>query len=140
MAEFPPSEHLKDLLFVHVSISGWEVHIGTMPNDPDNVIMVSDTVGVDPNPKWLLDFPGAQILVRGGANNYMNTWREAKAVKDLLLGVISQDINGDRLVAVNMQGDLGFIGRDESMRPLFSMNFALIIEPQSVGNSNRLAL
>ena len=102
--------------------------------------MISDTGGVEPNPKWLLDFPSCQIMVRGNSSGYLDTFREAKAVKDILLGVDSQDINLDRLVSVTMNGDLGFIGRDEDMRPLFSMNFALIVEPQVVGNSNRSAL
>ncbi len=140
MVEFAASEHLKDLLATHVGVSGWAVEVGTMPSTPDRVIMISDTGGETPNPKWLLDFPSCQAMVRGNASGYIDTFREAKAVKDILLGVDSQDINDDRLVAVNMQGDLGFIGRDEDMRPMFSMNFALIIEPQVVSNSNRQAL
>ncbi|MEE8599215.1 MAG: minor capsid protein [Dehalococcoidales bacterium] len=140
VAEFAASEHLKDLLATHVGTSGWAIEIGTMPSTPDRVIKIMDTGGDTPNPKWLLDFPSCQVMVRGNASGYLDTFREAKAVKDILLGVDSQDINGDRLVAVNMQGDLGSIGRDEDMRHLFSMNFSLIIEPQVVSNSNRQAL
>lgn len=102
--------------------------------------MISDTGGLDPNPKYLLDFPTCQAMVRGNVSGYLETFREAKAVKDILLGVDSQDINLDRLVAINQNGDLGFIGRDEQNRPLFTINFALIIEPQVVANSNRIAL
>ncbi len=140
MAEFPASEHMKDLLAAHVGASGWTIESGVMPDSPDRVIMISDTVGIEPNPKWLLDFPRAQVLVRGNANGYLDTFREAKAVKDILLGVDSQDINGDRLVSITISGDLAFIGRDEDMRPMFSINFDLIIEPQVVANSNRAAL
>ncbi len=140
MAEWPASEHLKDLIASHAVSSGWQVDIGIMPDSPDKATMISDTGGTDPNPKWLLDFPTCQIMVRGEVSGYLDTFREAKALKDLLLGVDSQDINSDRLVSVTMNGDLGFIGRDETMRPLFVMNLALITEPQVVGNSNRLAL
>lgn len=140
MPEFPASEHFKDLLAAHVASSGWQIEIGVMPNSPNQVIMITDYGGLAPNPKWLLDFPHVQVLVRGDPSGYLDTWREAKSVKDILLGIDSQDINGDRLVSVTQSGDLGFIGRDESMRPMFSVNFALIIEPQSVGDSNRLAL
>ncbi len=140
MAEWPASEHLKDLIAAHVAVSLWQVDIGIMPDEPDRAIMISDTGGIDPNPKFLLDFPTCQIMVRGETSGYLDTFREAKAIKDLLLGVDSQDINMDRLVSVTINGDLGFIGRDEKMRPLFSMNYALIVEPQVVGNSNRLAL
>lgn len=112
-----------------------------MPKTPDDVIMISDTGGLDPNPKWLLDFPTIQIMVRGAVNGYLATVREAKAVKDLILGIDAFTTSeGDRWVSATMNGDLGFIGRDENARPLFTMNFALIIEPQASGNTNRLAL
>jgi len=140
MAEYPASEGAKSLLAAHVAISGWKLEVGIMPDKPDKIIVLTDAMGRTPNPKWLLDFPNLQVVVRGPVNGYMNTFREAKAVKDLLLGVTSQDILLDRWVSVTQSGDLGFIGRDENMRPNFSVNFALIIEPQSVTNSNRFSL
>lgn len=141
MAEFLASEEAKKLLVAHVATSGWQTEIGAMPKTPDKIIMISDTGGQDPNPKWLLDFPTIQVMVRGIVSGYLATAREAKAVKDLLLGIDSFTTSeGDRWVSVTQNGDLGFIGRDETQRPLFSVNFALIIEPQVVGNSNRLAL
>ena len=141
MAEFLASEEAKKLIATHVAGSGWQTEIGAMPETPDKIIMISDTGGQDPNPKWLLDFPTIQVMVRGIISGYLATAREAKAVKDLLLGIQSfTTTEGDRWVSVTQNGDLGFIGRDENMRPMFSVNFALIIEPQVVGNSNRLAL
>jgi len=140
MAEYPPSVGAKSLLTTHVVTSGWTIEIGALPDSPNKLITINDTGGTIPNPKWLLDYPSVQIMVRGEINGYLATFREAKAVKDLLLGVTSQNLNGDRWVSVLMNGDMAFIGRDESERPLFSMNFSLIIEPQSVTNSNRLAL
>jgi len=141
VAEFPPSAILRDLLVTHAGTSGWALEIGAMPKSPHEVIMITDTVGTEPNPKWLLDYPTCQIMVRGKTNGYLATYREAKAVKDLLLGVDSfTTSDGDRLVSVTQNGDLGFIGRDDDMRPMFTINFALIIEPQVVANSNRQAL
>ena len=141
MAEFLASEEAKKILATHVATSGWQTEIGAMPSKPDKVIMISDTGGQDPNPKWLLDFPTLQVMIRGIASGYLVTAREAKAVKDLILGIAAFTTSeGDRWVSATMNGDLGFIGRDEDMRPMFSVNFALIIEPQTVANSNRLAL
>lgn len=140
MTEWPASKGAKDLLTAHVGVSGWAIEIGAMPDKPDKVISINDTGGRDPNPKWMLDFPNLQALIRGEVNGYLDTFREGKAVKDLLLGITSLDLNGDRWVSVVLNGDLGFIGRDDSMRPIFSVNFALIIEPQVVANSNRFAL
>ncbi len=140
MAELPPSQGAKDLLAAHVVGSGWDIQIGIMPDTPNKVISIHDTGGQEPNPKWLLDFPTIQVMIRGEVSGYLATFVEAKAVKDLLLGVTSQDLNDDRWVSVTQNGDLGFIGRDDSMRPIFSVNFALIIEPQVVANSNRFAI
>ena len=140
MAEYPVSVGAKSLIEAHAAISGWQIEIGAMPDKPDDIIYINDSGGLPANPKWLLDYPSMQVVVRGAVGTYLDTFREAKAVKDLLLGVDSQDILGDRWVSITLNGDLGFIGRDEDERPMFSINFALIIEPQSVANSNRLAL
>jgi hypothetical protein len=141
MIEFLASEEAKKLLAAHVATSGWQTEIGAMPATPDEVIMISDTGGLDPNPKWLLDFPTIQVMIRGAVNGYLDTAREGKAVKDLLLGAGAFTTSeGDRWVSITQNGDLSFIGRDEDMRPLFTVNFALIIEPLLVPNSNRLPL
>ncbi len=140
MAEFPASQGIKDLLTAHVGTSGWTIEISQFPDTPDRVIMVSDTGGVEPNPKWLLDFPTVQVMVRGEVSGYLAAFREAKAVKDLLLGVPAQVLNLDRWDGITQNGDLAHIGRDKNMRPLFTLNFAIILEPQVVANSNRLAL
>ncbi len=142
MAEVPISEGIKDILDADSEFDGWTFEIGIMPKTPDKVIMISDTgQGNDPNPKWLLDFPTVQVMVRGGASSYLATYTIYKAAKDILLGLTSQAINSDRWNAVNISGDLGFIGRDENNRPMFSVNFQLIVEPQvPAGTHNREAL
>ncbi len=141
MAENPPSVEIKSLLTAHAGASGWQLEISQMPDEPDDIIMISDTGGVEPNPKWLLDFPTIQCMIRGSANKYLEAFREAKAVKDLLLGIQAfTNADGDRWDGITQNGDLAYIGRDESMRPLFSINFAIILEPLLVPNSNRLPL
>ncbi len=135
-----PTEHLRSLLTTHVGVSGWQLETGAMPPKPDKVIMLTDTVGIEPNPRYLLDFPTAQIMVRGKVGEYRETYDEGKAIKDLLLGLDSQDIGGDRMVSITQNGDLGSIGRDENDRPLFVINFALITEPATSAETNRIAL
>lgn len=142
MPELPISQGIKDLLTDDGGVSDWTIEVGVMPKTPDKVIMISDTgQGADPNPKWLLDFPTVQVMIRGAVSDYLATWAIHKAVKDILLGLTSQSVNSDNWNAVNITGDLGFIGRDEVNRPLFSVNFQLIVEPQvPTGTSNRTAL
>lgn len=140
MAELPISSGIKTLLTGNPDISGWNIEIGAMPKSPDRIISISDTGGFDPNPKWLIDYPTIQILVRGKIGDYNECFLVGKGIKDALLGLPSQDINDDRWASITMNGDLGYIGRDENDRPLCSMNFQLIVHPQYVADGNRFSL
>lgn len=134
------AQGIKDQLTTHVATSGWTLEIASLPPEPDKVSMITITGGESPNPKWLLDFPTAQVLVRGIVGGYFATESEAVAVKDILLGKASQTVNGDRWVSITMASDVGYIGMDEEQRPMFSVNFRFIIEPAASGDTQRQAL
>lgn len=139
----PLSVHIKVLLAAHVATSGWTIEIGIMPDiGNDNVILIVDSLSPPSNPKWLIDFPSIQVRVRGVKGTYLATWLEAKAVKDIILGIDSFDTeaNGDRIVSITSASDIGFIGRDENQRPEFSMNFNTIVEPFASSDTSRIAL
>lgn len=136
---------VKDLLVAanigaFAAASGWSINISKEPISPNTTITIFNTAGRPPNPKWLLDYPSLNIRVRGSKGGYVNAEDKAKEVKDVLLGFDSQDINGDRWVSVTMPGDLIFIGYDENERPMFSLNFRLIVEPATSALTNRQAL
>src|SRR5690606_5849257 len=120
--------------------SGRGIWIGKEPHQPDQAVVITRTGGLPPDPKWLLDYPKYQIRVRGAKDNYAQALSKAEDIKDVLLGIDSQDINGDRLVSVTMTSDIAFIGYDENDRPHFSLNFRLITEPAPSALSNREAL
>lgn len=139
------AEGAKDLLVsagvgVFAADTGWGIYISKQPDAPNSVITLFNTSGRPPNPKWLLDYPSLNARVRGDKGDYVGAEVKAREVKDVLLGLDSQDINGDRWVSVTMPGDLAFIGYDENERPLISLNFRLIIEPAVSGLTNRDAL
>ncbi len=139
----PMSEHIKALLASYVATSGWTVEIGQLPDEGvAQVIAIIDTPAPPADPKWLLDFPTVQVIVRGEPNAYLATWREAKSVKDVILGVTSYEteVDGDRIVSITMAGDIGYLERDKSQRHLFSMNFNMIVQPFASGETNRLEL
>lgn len=140
MAGKAPSFMLYSLLNGHASITGWSVGMGSEPDSPDNRITCIDTGGEPPNPRWLLDFPSVQVVVRTSANNYDGGFTIAKVVKDLCLGVDAQDIDGDRLVSVTLVSDVFYIGKDDSQRHKFTLNFNLITEPAASANTQRQAL
>lgn len=120
--------------------TGWNITIGQLPTKPDTAIAILLGPGLPANPKYLLDYPSVQVLVRGDANGYVDAANKAQLVKDVLLGLPSQTVSGDRWVIVTMIGDIIPLGFDEGKRPLFSANFQFTIEPATNAATNRIAL
>lgn len=118
--------------------SGWKLKVGKMPDAPNKVVVMYDTGGQPPNPRWAVDFPMIMASIRGDPNDYGPAWIKAREVRDALLGIDSQDVGSDRWVSVTCPGDIGFVGYDDAQRPLLSVNFRLIIEPSAVGNREAL--
>jgi hypothetical protein len=138
-----PSEGIRDLLVaanvgVFNATSGWSIHISRMPNKPDTCITIYDSGGAPSNPKWLLDFPTVQVRVRGSENGYLAAQAKCKDIVDALLGLPSQDVNGDRWVMITQLSAPTFLGYEDNKRPQFSINFQLTIEPASGTNREPL--
>ena len=130
---------LKDILeTAGVGTFMTDLFIGKMPADPDANVTIQLAGGMNANPKWLLDRPSFQVMIRGNKSEYIAAEAKALAIKNALLGLPSQDVNGDRWVQINMIGDIVPLGFDEKNRPKFSTNWGLIIEPAA--GTNRLAL
>lgn len=106
----------------------WPIKVGTLPPLPDAVISIVDGPGQAPNPKWLIDYPTFQVVVRAGPNDYDIGYAKAEQIKDVLLGMDAQEVGTDRWDGCTMLGDLNFLGEDDKSRPRFTMNFRLIVE------------
>lgn len=138
-------EGIRDLLVAGAvgafnATDGWNICISRFMDKPDTSIVIRRTGGMTPNPKWLIDYPSIQVIVRGSPSGAQAAEDKVQEVKDALLGLPSQDLNGDRWVQINMLGDYVDIGQDELHRPRFSVNFHLIIEPAASADTNRLPL
>lgn len=133
----PPSIGAKDLLVAaNVGVfddpgndEGWPIFISQQPPNKDRCITLIDGGGLAPDPAWLLNEPSLQILIRGRENEYPETYAKTIAVRNALLGLPSQEVNGDWWVSVTQIGEFAFLGYDEKNRPEFSINFRIIIEP-----------
>lgn len=127
-----PAEVIKDLLVTaEIGIFGTDLYVGRLPDLPDACVVCYDTGGESPNPRFLLDYPQVMVKVRGTETGYSAGWLKAKAVKDALLGLPSQDIGSERWVSLSMMGDINFLGYEDKKRPVFSLNFRIIKEPAS---------
>ncbi len=140
MPEFSPAESMRTLVEGDAGLTAFTFIVGHGGRSQDRQIVFTDTGGLPSNPKWLIDFPTVQVITRDTANGYKAAWNAIKVIKDLCLGLDGQTINGDRWNSVTIGSDITFLGRDANNRPEFSLNFRLIIEPQTNSNTNRLAL
>lgn len=131
-----PAEILKDILVTagvgtFGATSGWGIYVSKEPDGLDTVITLYDSGGEDPNPKWRLNFPSVQVMLRGTENGYQALFTKAQAVVDAFLGYPSTDFTGERLVSLRQVGGISFLGYDEVKRPKISTNWTLITEPTS---------
>lgn len=131
-----PAVGIKDLLVTagvgtFAALAGWGIYVGQQPTDPDTVVTVYNSGGKNADPKFLLQEPHIQVRIRGAANGYVAAYDKAAEVQDELLGIPSQVVNGDQWDGITAIGDINPLGYDESQRPMFSVNFSLIIEPAS---------
>lgn len=138
-------EDVKDKLVgatvgVFEAATGWGIYIGKMPSSPDTVILVTYSGGLPSDPKWLLDYPNIQVRVRGAKGHYSGARAKAQQIKDLLLGISSEDHTAGRWVAINLLSDIAFMGYDANERPEFSVNFNMITHPAVPAVGNRTPL
>jgi hypothetical protein len=109
--------------------TGWGIFIGPEPSKPDTTIAVREFAGPGPMPKWLIDFPRVQTMIRGAPGGYQAAKTKAQEVLDELHSIPSLDLNGDRWNSIIATSGPAYIGLDQTNRPRFTINFRLIIEP-----------
>lgn len=140
-----PSEGIKDILvetsigvFQPYAVAGdWVIVISRIRDKPNKMITIVDTGGPAPEPGLDVDYPTVQVLVRGEPNGYVDAYKKAQAIKNVLLGRPSELRNGDTWASVVMVHDILPIGYDDNERPEFSMNFQLVVHQGDLSNSWR---
>lgn len=136
-------EGIKDLLVAagvgaFGAQSGWGIFIGPEPTSPDTTITIREFGGAGPMPKWLVDFPSIQTMVRGVPGGYQAAKTKAQEVLDELHSIPSQTLNGDLWNSIIATSGPAYSGIDQKNRPKFSVNFKLILEPAT--GTHRLSL
>lgn len=142
-----PSTGIKDLLVAAgigvfpPTLPGagvFTIRVAKLPALPDRSIAIYDSGGLAAWPRSLLDFPDISINVRG--KTYREAFDKIKEIKDALLGLPPQTINGDGWSSVIQIGEFAFVEYDEKDRPLFSATFRLTIEPADTAGNHRDAI
>jgi len=138
----PVTIDLKDILEANGvgtfgATNGWGIYIGFEPETPDTTITLYDTGGGSPLPNLLLDFPTIQTRIRGSVGDYEATYQKALEVRDVLLGLPSQTINGTLYDGVWANSDIIYLTRTKD-RPVFVINWRIAREPATGNNRNPL--
>ncbi len=113
--------------------------------DEEKVITVTQYEGRAPNPKWLVDYPNIQVMVRLPSNQHEEGMEVCTIIRDILLGHPGIDLPDDkgRIISITAGSGITDLGRDEQdpkNRHMFSLDFRLIVEPTKTTHSNRESL
>jgi len=112
--------------------SGWSIHYGKASDSPDTTITITHTgYSQSSNPKWLLDYPSVQIIVRGSPSDRQAAKNKIIAIREALLGIPAADVTGGRIDGITEISGIAPLGFDAKQRPLFSCNMRIIFEPSS---------
>ena len=125
--------------------SDYGVFISNVPTSPGAVIVLNRAGGLPDNPKWAVDYPAIQAIVRGKENASDAAYVKIKAVKDVLLGresgllpAVAGITTPEYVTSITLMGNILPLGRDDNNRILYSVNFRLIVEPVTTGNRTPL--
>lgn len=134
----PCSIDIKDLIVAaglgtFKATTGWGVYVSKEPKEPDTVITVYDTGGFSPNPRFPMDEPTVQVRVRGAPGAYMNAWAKAYKIRDALLGYSNAPLS----TVIFMDGDIFFLEYDDNNRPVLTLNFRVMREPETESYAHR---
>lgn len=128
----PVSVDMKDLILENPSsISedlefGDNLHIGTMPDQPDLCVALYDTGGPAPSPSpERYDRMTLQIRVRGGQNGFLKAHALAESIRELLRITHRGEINSAQYIGIWILSDIAHLGFDEKRRPELSFNLLI---------------
>jgi hypothetical protein len=140
-----PASLIKDYILAHAPngfLAGWEIKIGKLPAEPDQVIALIDQGGPAGFPHLLVDWPGLQILVRGAkaGDGYQTSYLKVRGLRDLILGLDSHPVEFPELDGVTERGHIVPLGYDEQDRHTWSSNYQLQVEPGANALTHRASL
>lgn len=127
---------------VGVDLAEWAIYVGKLPATPDKVISFIDSSGPSGFPHLLVDWPGLQVIVRGGQGGigYNDSWIMIQKVRDAILGMNAHPVEFPELDGVTERGHFGPMGYDDKDRHTWSANFQLLVEPTANAITHRVSI
>lgn len=103
---------------------GSSIFLGSMPDTSSNAILLEDTGGLEPNRYITIKKNTVQVTIRN--KSYRTGITKANAIYDLLHQSYDQtNIGGEDVMLIEALSEPNYLGKDESGRYLFSVNFLI---------------
>lgn len=109
--------------------SGWGSRTGALHSSMDQCVAVLDSGGRGSEVKIAIDYPTVQVLVRASKNagGYTAGYDKTRECFVALQAIDQNPAQFVTLTSCVVRGGIIPLGRDDSDRPVFSLNFNLIV-------------
>lgn len=116
-----------------VAITGNNLFIGIMPDDPDVCVSLYEYAGAEPlevliDNSATLERPSVQVLVRATRNDYPTARALIESARDTLTGITDETISNVRFLRVSALSSINAVGLDDNERPMFTLALQAITE------------
>lgn len=98
-----------------------DIFIGDQPPSPDNLVLLVETSGQEPNKEIPITKPTFQVIIRN--SSYGAGRAKATSAFNALHQLANADLGDNYVFYVLATSDVGYIGRDENNRHEWSINF-----------------
>lgn len=116
-----------------VAITGTNMFIGLMPDDPDVCLSLYEYAGSQPlevlrDNDATLERPSVQVLVRATRNDYPSARALIESARDTLTGITDETISNVRFLRVSALSSINAVGLDDNERPMFTLALQAVTE------------
>ena len=116
-----------------VAITGTNMFIGLMPDDPDVCLSLYEYAGSQPlevlrDNNATLERPSVQVLVRATRNDYPSARALIESARDTLTGITDETISNVRFLRVSALSSINAVGMDDNERPMFTLALQVVTE------------
>lgn len=99
--------------------TGWKLYKSDLPPQPDKAVAIIESTSLPPETTSAIDYRNFTVLVRGLSDGYVEAQAKAQAIYN---GLHAADL-GTKWVYCYASSAVLPLGKDETSRPIFSINF-----------------
>lgn len=117
---------------------GTTIFHGQAPDVASWTVLLINSGGPAPDPKFARDFIDLQVVITGAVDGYEAAEAKGLAIKNLILGMDSYTVGSIVYHSFLMRTNMTFVGYDKNNKPKFTQNWRFIADNGDVGNRQSL--